>query len=262
MKKRYLLLPLFVFLLVSACIGTAVLARPAGFSTGELPEESKKNIAGNISLRVLAEEPRQIMGIRSFDVDGEGNVVIGTKMLTRANICVYDAGGNFKYGFTYREEGSFGVAFNGGCIDIYSVRSDLAITVDPDGNIVDILRIQETPANREYWDENVWADKRTAGDTEYTAKNEKGLFNIFSSSYSKLVSRNPEGVETVLYDANTPQLIIDYAVLVVVLGVIATVAVGIPLEFKRARKRWNERRKNDPNASPVDWELFWEKLRK
>ena len=79
---------------------------------------------------------------------------------------------------------------------------------------------------------------------------------------SKLVSRNPEGVETVLYDANTPQLIIDYAVLAVVLGLIATVAVGIPLEFKRARKRWNERRKNDPNASPVDWELFREKLRK
>ena len=183
-------------------------------------------------------------------------------MLTRANICVYDARGNFKYGFTYREEGAFGVAFNGGCIDIYCVRGDLAITVDPDGNITDILRIQETPANREYWHEIVWADKRTAGDTEYTAKNEKGLFNILSSSYSKLVSRNPEGVETVLYDANTPQLIIDYAVLAVALGLIATVAVVIPLEFKRARKRWNERRKNDPNASPVDWELFWEKLRK
>ena len=221
-----------LLLIICAGCNIEVTARSDGFSVEELSEDSKKSILGNIDLWVLAEEPSQIMSFRSFDVNSEGDVVIGSQMFTRANVCVYDSAGNYKCGFAFNEQGTFGVAFNGNCINIYKVRSKLVITVDLCGNVVNMYRIQKSIENDRYWSDNVWVKKRVIGSTEYVARNDKGLFNIFSSTYTRLISKPSDDKEIIIYDANMPQLLLDVLLLILILGITTVGAIAIKKEFK------------------------------
>ena len=82
------------------------------------------------------------------------------------------------------EYGDFGVLFSGEYLDICFIRGDLVLTVNSEGDLIKIEKIQNTYENREYWENGVFATRRTNDNTEYTLKNDKGFFNFFSAKYT------------------------------------------------------------------------------
>ena len=222
-----------ILLVVMVFSGTgAVNAAESDFSTETLSENEENIIRSNAEIVPLGSPPRKL-AIRCFDVNTDGMIVVGTSNGETKTIAVYDANGIYQYGFLYRVSGDFGVQWDGKNILIYSVRGDIAFCVNPDGEIEEIREIKNTTENNAYWHHVVFARERTVGDSRYKLKNNMGMLNFFTSSYSQLVCIHSDGSEQVIYDVNTEQLI---KMVIIILCVILFAAITLLTVYKQFRK--------------------------
>jgi hypothetical protein len=68
-----------------------------------------------------------------YAVNEKGWLAIGYR---QNMVHVYDEHGEFQYGFRFRVNGLYALAFKGDNLVIYLCRSDIAVEIDPAGNCV------------------------------------------------------------------------------------------------------------------------------
>lgn len=204
LKRIYLLLS-FVLLIVFSTNVIEVNAMNTGLSTEELPEETKTTFVSNINVSPLRAEPEK-RGVLCFDVNEQGMIAVGQKGSQGKEICVYTSQGEFLYGYTFNCTQSFGVEWDEQHVNIYFIRSDVIISLDSDGNILDIKSVQDTIDNNSYRNLLLYSTNRTVGNTTYLIRNDMGIFNWFALSFSQIVTIDATGTESIIYDVNSIQL--------------------------------------------------------
>ena len=195
--------------------GVEVLAMNTGFSTELLPEDDVNTLLKNVNISLLADEPPK-KTIECFAVNEDGVIAIGCSSSENKTVCIYTSDGVFQYGYSFKYTGSFGIELDKSVLNIYLVRSDIAIAVNSVGEVESILKIQNTSENNSYWNDCVFSTKRKIGDTEYSLENDMRILNVFASSYSQLIITNKYGEESIIYDVNSAQ----FSNMVVVVGVV------------------------------------------
>lgn len=217
---RYIFVILLLLLLLING-GVGVLAMNTGFSTESLPQDDTDTFLKNINLSVLTSEPSK-EAIECFDVNEDGFIAIGCSTFENKTVCIYTSDGDFQYGYSFECSGSFGIELDKSVLNIYFVRSDVAISVNPDGEIEEIIKIKNTSENNSYWQKCLYSTTRKIGDTEYIIKNDMGIFNLFASSHSQLISMDKNGESRIIYDVSPGQFTNMF---VVFIGVIASVGI-------------------------------------
>lgn len=228
-----LMLLLLLFLLFIGKVD--VLAMNTGFSTEFLPEDDINQLLKNINISVLAEEPPK-KSIDCFSVNEDGVIAIGSSSFENKTVCIYTSDGVFQYGYSFKCSGDFGIELDKSVLNIYLVRSDIAIAVNSVGEVDTILKIQNTSANNSYWNNCVFSSRQKIGDTEYFLKNDMGVLNLFASSYSQLIKINEHTEETIIYDVNSAQLSNMLIVAVVTIIFICLVVAVVIWEFVKLRR--------------------------
>lgn len=196
----------FMILLLSLCPNITAFAVNTGFSTQPLSNEEKNTFEANADFRLLDKEPTK-RTIKCFDVNENNLIAIGSSTSEKKTIAIYNSEGVFQYGYEFDSNGSFGVEWDNDNIIIYFVRSDVACSVSPTGTIENLSKIENTFENNAYWNDFVFSENRTVGESEYSIKNDMGLFNIFASSYSQLEIKDLNGEINIVYDVNSDQLL-------------------------------------------------------
>ena len=203
-KRIYLFLSLLL-LIVFFANATEVNAMDTGFSTEEISEEKKTAFVSNINVSLLREEPEK-SGILCFDVNEQGMIAVGNKDFQSKKICIYTSQGEFLYGYAFNCSQSFGVEWNGQNTNIYFVRSNVIISLDSEGNILDVKAIKASIDNNSYSNSLLYSTKRTVGNTTYLIRNDMGILNWIAFSFSQIVAVDAAGTESVIYDVNSVQL--------------------------------------------------------
>ena len=166
-------------------------------------------------------------------------IAIGQDGIEEKVLRVYSSDGEFQYGYTFNCTQSFGVEWDGQDINIYFVRSDVLLTVNKEGEIIDIVKVQNTTENNTYSNYMLCSTERTSGDTKYTIRNDMGFLNAFSSSYSQLIVTKSTGEEIILYDVNSDQLTKTLTVFILAV-IFFLLAVGvIPWQFIRLKRTYS-----------------------
>ena len=228
MKRFYRCFVVMIVLFVFCHCTPAASAMNTGFSTEQKSEEKKETFISNIELSFVEEEPDKT-SIVCFDVNSDGMIAIGQASFEQKRVCVYSSEGDFQYGYTFHSSGDIGVEWDGNNLNIYFVRSSVIISVDPDGEILDVLDVPDSSENNSYKNHFIDSTERTVGDTTYTIRNDMGIFNWCASSYSQLVVTDAAGKETLLYDVNSAQLAKYLTVcflVVIVFLIILVLAIG------------------------------------
>ena len=214
-----------------------VFAMDTGFSTEPLSEADKNNFLSNANISILDTEPKK-EAIECFDVNEEGMIAIGSGGSVEKTIAIYDMAGSFQYGYKFNTYGSFGVEWDKNKIIIYFVRSDVAVALSSAGEVESILKILDTSENNSYWNSFVLSPKRTVGRYEYILKNDMGVLNFFTSSYSQLVAIDSAGESNVIYDVNLDQM---YKTILIFAAVVLAIGITI-FAIVRECIKWNQQR--------------------
>lgn len=236
MKNKIFILLFFIALLYACCGSTNVLAMNTGFSTQTINTEDQKTFLSNIQLVKAEKEPAK-NSIECFDVNEDGLIAIGTSDFSQQSISVYNLSSDYKYGYNFNCNQSFGVEWDGNNIIIYFVRSDVAVLVDENGTILELQKIENTTNNSSYWNHSVFSTQRTAGNYKYIIKNDMGPFNLFASSYSQLIVVDEQGNQTMLYNVNNAQISKTIFIFVAVIIFSAIVVSAIIFKFLKLRKQ-------------------------
>ena len=246
--KRILLLLLFVLLMIVSANIIKVNAMNTGFSTEELSEETKKNFVSYVGITLLRTEPVK-SAIVCFDVNEQGMIVVGEKEGDEKKICVYTSHGEFLYGYTFYTTytGSFAVEWDGQRINL--VYREKIVSLDSDGNILDIKSVLDTADNRAYY-KMLQSSKRTVNDTTYVIRNDMGIFNWIAKSFlhfSQIVIIDAEGTEFIIYDVNSMQL--GKIIVSICIGILISIcfACAVNNRDKQFVKRRNNSQLNDNN---------------
>lgn len=215
MKYMRYLLSVIIFLFLIG--GVKVSAVNTGFTTRPLTEEERDRIMPNMDISLMKAEP--VRGsIACFDVNDSEMIAIGQDKGNRKEVSIYSYDGIFMYGYTFDDDGTFGIEWDGNDMNIYFVRGDLIVTVDRDGNIKDIARVEDTSENHSYERYHLSSTERNTDDARYYIRSDMGVLNIFAFSYSQLVMERPDGEEIIIYDVNDTQLARTIIGLIVVLS--------------------------------------------
>lgn len=201
LMKYYLIIMLLMFLFFQTGIET--YAMNTGFYLDELSEEDKNTFLSNVEISLFKDYPIK-RSILCFDINEEGHIAIGQEVGTRKEICIYSSEGIFQYGYSFESGQSYGVEWDGDNLNICFVRSDVIVSVDKNGNILEIAKINDDIENNSYWNDILYREEIEIGITKYMLRNNMGVLNIFASSYTQLVEQKSTG-EKILYDANSNQ---------------------------------------------------------
>ena len=232
--RRISTIILLLLLLITGAVQAS--AMQTGFSTESMPQEDIDSFLQNVNVTKLAKEPSKA-AIKCFDVNERGEIAVGCGKGEIKTVCIYNSTGDYLYGYSFSCTGSFGVELNGNILNIYFVRSDVAVAVDPEGEVKSVLEIQDTTENNKYWNHTLHATTRKAGDAQYTIRNDMGFFNLFASSCSQLVVTDKDGNTTIIYDVNKEQLSNTVASFVVIVLFICCVIVIVVWEFVKLRRK-------------------------
>ena len=205
----------------------------------DISKEEQEKIEGNLQLTLITSEPTKFP-VACFDVREDGMLVIGCDAgRYKKTICVYNQG-EFQYGYTFKSAGTFGVEWDGDLINLCTVRSGLVISIDADGQILQISKIEDTFVNNSYW-YDVGANEKSAQGQTYTIQNDLGILNLFAINYSQLTSTNADGQTTVLYDARTIASAVSLILTIAIPVFVVIVVVGVIKECIKCRREYESR---------------------
>ena len=210
-------------------------AMNTGFTTEEASEQTINNIINKTPISILTEEPAK-KTIDHFDVNQYGMIAIVQSVPDIKTICVYTKSGEFKYAYRFKCDGSVGVEWDDNTLMIYLVRESVAFTVNSNGEIEHIVGIANTIENNSYWNHSVFANKRVIDNTEYRLNNDRGIFNLFASSYTQLVVTENNGEESIIYDVNSSQIVKDIATFIFIVILIFIAIYYIRKEFIKLKQ--------------------------
>ena len=197
-------------------------AMDSGFEVSEIDESEWDEIFSRCGIYAI-EEPTIGSGFCCFDVNEAGEYLLCFDGTEKQMILVYDSSEEYLYGFSVDFSGTFGAEFDDDGLIIYPVRSNLAIKVDREGDLIDMKSIDDTVENHDYWRKEIEANERVIGDTRYNA--EHWLINhklLHWGQYPKLVKTLPDGERIVLFEN-------DFSFLTVLIPIGIISLVGAPI---------------------------------
>ena len=240
-SKRLNLLLLFVLLIVFSTNGIDVSAMHTGFSTEEMSEEEKNRLVSVYSISLLTEEPEK-SEIRCFDVNEQGMIAVGRQDIHEKEIvCVYTSQGEFLYGYKFDTYGSFYVEWDDKCINLINVRSDIIMSLDSKGNLMDAKKILNSFDNTEYMNSLDSTSTRTVGSTTYLVRNKMGILNWICPNYSQIVTIDAEGKESIIYDVNAIYLAKMILILSMILALFSTAVIVLTRQHIKWRQENHEK---------------------
>ena len=104
------------------------------FETESFNQSREEEVLSRINISLLTEEAEK-WPIECFDVNENGMVVLGLAdpgfHSSRNYLYVYSSDGVFQYGYSFETAGSFYVEWNQDNIEIYFVRSNIVVILNP-----------------------------------------------------------------------------------------------------------------------------------
>ena len=233
--KRGCLFLLFLFLFALFVNTIGVNAMNTGFSTEEINSQNEESFISYTAISPLKEEPGK-KGIVCFDVNEKSMIAIGQDRVgNKKTVCIYSADGSFLYGYTFNCAGSFTVEWDSEILNIYFVRSNVIISLDSDGNMLDIKKVQNTISNKSHTNA-LLSSTRIVGDTTYLIRNDMGLFNWIAVSYSQIVVIGADDVEHIIYDMNNIQLVKTVTIFVAACVILVAAVIFIAREPRKLKQ--------------------------
>lgn len=230
-----------VFLIIFTNL-MCVDAMNTGFSTEELTEKKQNEFASAISISLLTEKPAK-KSILCFDVNENGMIAVcqdGDYMndgQDRKEVCIYSSDGKYLYGYTFCCSESIALEWDNDCINICFIRSSIILSIDSNGNILDVKEVQNTVENNAYENKLTVSTSRIIGNTKYLIKNDMGIFNWIAISYSQIVTIDASGNEKVIYDVNSTQFIKMIIIIIAVFLLVLFAVVAIVRQFINAKRQ-------------------------
>lgn len=237
MKKPITVCVIILFFVLSIFIYIPVSAVNTGFESHDITKDKGRTdkVLSNVNLQYITEEPDK-KGINCFDVNENGLVAIVYDFSN--TIVVYDSNGTFKYGYKFNSAGSEEVEWDGDNVNILFNRSDIILSVDPKGNVVGLLEIENTIDNSSY-SNKLSSHKKMANGKEYAISDILDPFDVLSTEHSKLVVIDSDGTEKVIFDVTSKTLIKNLLVIVLVVLFCAFVIIGILRKIKKSSAKIN-----------------------
>jgi hypothetical protein len=211
-----------------------------GFATAEMSEEERKTVLSNISITTFTTE-RSRKGILSFDVNEEGLIATcqdGDK--GEKAVCIYSSDGAFIRGYSFDDSESCAVEWDGEYINLYFVRSDVIVSLDRDGKILEIKYTLNTVENDSYTSYLMYSTERTVGDSTYIIKNDMGIFNLIALSYSQIAVVDGTGSERIIYDVNSRQTFITVTLFCCIILFFSLVIFIVIRQVKKSQKSYSQ----------------------
>lgn len=202
MKYKKLIFTVITIMLLLSTVVTPVFAESTGFVTEPMTEEQLNTFYENVSISLLTEEPPK-RSIDVFDVNENGFVAIGCSGIRNINktVCIYNATGEFQYGYSFVCYGAYVIEFNGDNLIIAKSRSDTIITLDSTGKILSVAKVfLDEYDNNSHW-QFLDSRKRKVGDVEYIL--EKDAERLNNTLYPRLVTINENGEKNIIYDVTS-----------------------------------------------------------
>ena len=208
----------------------------SGLSTVEKSVEETERFLNNITLTVVKNEPDK-KSIQGFDVNEDGLVAVASTEMSKGQVSIYNSDGTFLYGYIFSCNQSIEVEWQKNGLSLYFIKSDVAATFDENGNAVEVRTIENTIENNSYLKNVVQTTKKEVNGRQYIVTSD-GLLAILSPNYTKLIVKDSDGSERVIYDASTRQIIkiICFAVLFIV---VLTVTIIRIVSIKRKNAQQN-----------------------
>ena len=227
---------LFIISLIICNGGVNAFAMNTGFSTSEMNSKDQHTFLSNINLSQIYDEPQKST-IECFDVSESELIAIGSATSEKKYISVYDATGEFQYGYAFNCNQSFGIQWDDTNLIIFFVRSDVAALFDSNGTNMELRMINDTIDNNSYWNHSVFSKEKELNGNMYTIKNNMGLLNVFASNYSQLIKTDSDGNETIIYDVSTVQTLKTVFIITAVFLFVALVISVIIWQFFKVKRR-------------------------
>ena len=101
---------------------------------------------------------------------------------------------------------------------------------------MDVGKVQNSIENNTYLNNNIYTNQRVWGDTVYKLRNDMGILNMVTSSYSQLIAVYSTGEEIILYDVNSDQLIKHLIVCGIIAVMILTITVIVLWRYPMNRR--------------------------
>lgn len=137
----------------------------------------------------------------------------------------------------FSNNGLFYVQWKKNNILLYLVRGGIIVELTSNGQLINMIKTDDNNINNNFlWNEISKKTNIDIDNSTYIVKNDMGILNIFTSSYSQLVKINSNGETVIIYNINNTQLtkiiiLVICAVLFIVLT-ISTISIKI-IKFKR-----------------------------
>lgn len=172
--------------------------------------------------------------IVSFDVSENGRILLGFK---GNKVAVVDENKVLNF-FEFSNDGSFYVQWKDNNILLLLVRGSIIVEFSQDGQLINMIEVDDNSIqNNSLWNQIAQKKHINIGQSSYCIKNNMGILNFFTSSYSQLLKTDSNGNSTVIYDVNSAQMTKTIILFVTVIIFMATVISGIVVQcFKLNRK--------------------------
>ena len=189
-RMKFITLLLFVFITSNHLASNQALVKHP------VDENEKSYLISSINL--TRTDKNIVSEVDCFDVNDEGVIATGIGLENaKKYIRVFTEDNEFLYGFFFYTTGAFLLEWDGENLCIYLVRSGCYVTINSNGDILDIEEIELTKNNRKYINNVLWATEKTVGNKTYSLKDGEGIHTIFIATYSRLhITEN--GVEKVI----------------------------------------------------------------
>ncbi|MCH5298023.1 MAG: hypothetical protein J1E85_10200 [Ruminococcus sp.] len=220
MRAKYIIVFNLLAILLTTYSYISTSAMTTGFDIEQIPTEQAEEFLDNINLIYESEEAHH-HSIKCFDISDSGLIAVGIDEDIEKHINVYDNNGIFQYGYSFENQGTYGIEFDKDNLIIYTVRGENAYLIDNKGNCLEVCKINNSLENNSYWNHNVFAKSKKVGNSKYVLS--KAI--IFSPSYSKLTKISSDGTEFVIVDVSTDSVI--YIIIVIIIA-ITVISISIP----------------------------------
>jgi hypothetical protein len=109
------------------------------------------------------------------------------------------------------------------------------VILDADGNCLEMAKGIDVDANSDFWDQMLAKGVDQINDTIYYMKNEN-LISALGGGYSKLIRRNADGTEQVLYDAGESNFVGNLLAAISFLVLFVGISTGVIIYVVRFYK--------------------------
>lgn len=232
MKKMLIALFILLFLLSEA--NTYAVAVNDEFVKDNIEINEQKKIISKLDITQIEKAPKK-SNLICFAVSDVERIAVGSELISKKYVSVYDKSGVFLYGYEIKTDGKFGVGWNENYLIIFLVRDSVAITVNDHSEILSCKKPIE-PSDGSYWSD-VFATQRNQNGNSYKMKNESKILSSIASSYSVLERTDTNGNTTLICDNSSEFAIRQITKIILVTLFLVAVILILFRRFKSRNRK-------------------------